>query len=365
MTSETQTPDFLHPAPPVAPTRTSSGSWLRGVLDMFAAEGLDVPALLRDSGFDAARIDRPEARFPADEISQLWRLAVTRSGKSTLGLARELAARHGNFDTLGHALTCSPNLLAGLERLARYLAVISDAATFELEADARGHWLVIGHVGNRQPVPRQRVEYGMLTMLMLCGWLTRRELRPLAAEFVFAPPPSDAPHRAAFGAPLRFGAESNRLLLAGADMRAPIPTQHPALAALHERLLDEQLTQLADSTMSRRVCTEIIRRLPGGEPRRQDVATGLGVAERTLQRRLQAESSSYQALLDHTRRELAQKYLADRRHTLTDVADLLGFVDSSNFFRACKRWFGLPPAQYRAQLWESGEVPGTTVPAGL
>ncbi|RZI92803.1 MAG: AraC family transcriptional regulator, partial [Variovorax sp.] len=30
---------------------------------------------------------------------------------------------------------------------------------------------------------------------------------------------------------------------------------------------------------------------------------------------------------------------------------LLGFVDSSNFFRACKRWFGVTPAQYRSRLW--------------
>jgi AraC-like DNA-binding protein len=335
------------------------------VLDMFAAEGLEVPSLLRDCGFDATGLDRPDARFPADDISQLWQLAVARSGKATLGLSRELAARHGNLDMLGHAMTCSPDLHAGLERLARYLAVVSDAATFELEAEARGQWLLLGHVGSRRPVPRQRVEYGMLTMLVLCGWLTRRELRPLAVEFVYPAPPDDAGHRAAFGCAIRFGAAANRLLLAEADMRAAIPSRHPALAALHERLLDEQLTTLADSTLSRRVCAEITRRLPGGEPRRQDVAAGLGVTERTLQRRLQAESTSYQALLDLTRRELAQQYLADRRNTLTEVADLLGFVDSSNFFRACKRWFGVPPAQYRTQLRDSGEVPGTTAPAAL
>lgn len=365
VTSETQAPAPVRPAPFAASLRTSSGAWLRGVLDMFAAEGLDVPALLRDCGFDASGLDRSEARFPADDISQLWQTAVARSGKATLGLSRELAARHGNLDMVGHAMSCSPHLQAGLERLARYLAVVSDAATFALEPEPRGHWLVLGHVGSRRPVPRQRVEYGMLTMLVLCGWLTRRELQPLAAEFVFAAPPNDTAHRAAFGCAIRFGAAANRLLLGAADMGAAIPSQHPALAALHERLLDEQLTQLADNTISRRVCAEITRRLAGGEPRRQDVAAGLGVTERTLQRRLQVESSSYQALLDQTRRELAQQYLADQRYTLTEVADLLGFVDSSNFFRACRRWFGVPPGQYRVRMWESGEVPEQVVPAAL
>jgi len=128
-------------------------------------------------------------------------------------------------------------------------------------------------------------------------------------------------------------------------MKMVIPTHHPALGALHENLLEAQLKQLGQTSTSSQVCTEIARRLKQGEPRRQDVAAGLGLAERTLQRRLQGESASYQTLLDSTRHELARQYLAEERHTLTDVADLLGYVDSSNFFRACKRWFGVPPAQ--------------------
>ena len=35
---------------------------------------------------------------------------------------------------------------------------------------------------------------------------------------------------------------------------------------------------------------------------------------------------------------------------LAEVADQLGFSDQSNLFRACKRWFGMPPGQYRQQL---------------
>ena len=336
--------------------RTSSGAWLRGVLDMFEAEGVDSARLLRDCSFDAAGLDKPEARVPADEISLLWQLAVERSGKATLGLSRELAARHGNLDAVGHAMLCSPTLHDGLERLARYLALVSDGATFGLEADARGQWLVLGNIGSRRPVPRQRVEYGVLTMLMLCRWLTRRELQPLALELVFAQPADLAPYREAFGLTPRFGASANRLLLSGSDLHAPIPTQHPALAALHERLLEDQLARLGQDSASRRVCAEIARRLHAGEPRRQDVATSLGLADRTLQRRLSAEGSSFLALLDQTRRELAQHHLADKRHSLAEVSDLLGFVDTSNFFRACKRWFGLPPAQLRAQLHEEGTM---------
>ena len=333
--------------------RTSSAAWLEGVLSMFEAEGLDVPSLLRDAGFDPDSLHRQNARIPVDEISVLWQLAVARAGKPTLGLARDLAATHSKLGTVGHAMACSANLGAALVRLTRYMAVISDATAFSLQPEARGCWMVMEHTGGSLPIPRQRVEYALLTVFMQCQWLTRRELQPLALEFVYPPPADDRLHREAFGCGIRYNAPANRLLLSAADMAMPLPTHHPTLGEMQEHLLDDQLNLLGQTTTSTLVCAEIARRLPQGEPRRQDVAAGLGLAERTLQRRLQEESVSFQSLLDRTRRELAQQYLAEDRHTLTDVADMLGFVDSSNFFRACKRWFGLPPAQYRARIWDT------------
>jgi AraC-like DNA-binding protein len=97
-----------------------------------------------------------------------------------------------------------------------------------------------------------------------------------------------------------------------------------------------------------------VRRLHEGEPRREETAASLGLTDRTLQRRLQAEKTSYQQLLDESRRELARKYLADEHYSLGQIAELLGFVDQSNFFRASKRWFGIPPGQYRQNLVADG-----------
>lgn len=350
---------YLNDANPVSsqacanPPRTSSASWLRGVAGMFAAEGVDVPAVFAQAGLDHRALDDPDARFPADTISLLWELAVARSGKPQLGLQRALAASHGNLGEVGFAMLSSATLLDGLERLARYLAVVSDAATLQLQPDARGHWLVMGHTGAARPVPRQRVEFGQLTLLMLSGWLTRRELQPLAVEFVFAAPPCDLAHREAFACSVRFGQPVNRMLLRQSDLQAPIPTGSPALSDMHERLVSGRLDHLGQRRIGQRVRDAIAQRLAGGEPRREDVAAALGLTDRTLQRRLQAEELSFQQLLDTTRRELAAQYLADERLALVEVADRLGFAEVSNFFRACRRWFGEPPGRYRERVLAS------------
>jgi AraC-like DNA-binding protein len=78
------------------------------------------------------------------------------------------------------------------------------------------------------------------------------------------------------------------------------------------------------------------------------------MSERTLQRRLEEERSSFALVIDDTRRELAEQYLSRLKLSLGEAAYLLGFADQSSFFRACKRWFGVPPGQYRRRLQHAG-----------
>ena len=321
---------------------------------MFASQGIDVARLFEVTGMDIALLEQPDARFSADDVTKLWDLAVAWSGKPALGLDRDLASRYVNFDVVGYAMLSSPNLRAGLESFARYLSLISDAATFEVQPERRGAWLILGHMGNTLRIPRQRQEYGLLALLMAARWLTRRELRPLAVESIFPEPADFHPYRMAFECPLRFDQPATRMLLATADLDLPIPSRNASMYALHERVMEDRLASLGNARTSYRVSEEIVRRLHQGEPRREDIAASLALTDRTLQRRLHAEKTSYQQLLDEARRELARKYLADEHYSLGQIADLLGFVDQSNFFRAARRWFGMPPGQYRQKLVAAG-----------
>ncbi|MDR7151447.1 AraC-like DNA-binding protein [Hydrogenophaga palleronii] len=331
--------------------RTSSATWVKGIADMFASQGLDLPRLFTAAGIDIAQLQQPDARFDAEAISRLWELAVAWSGNPSLGMDRELANRHVNFDLVGYVMLASPTLKAGLKCFARYLAVISDAATFELEPQGSQHcWLVLGHIGNSRPVPRQRQEYGLLALSTLCCWITRRDVQPRAAEFTFPEPADAGPYLRAFGCPVRFNGGATRLLLDNADLDTPLPSSDPMLFDMHQRVIEARLVRLGHASAAHRVSEAIVRLLHLGEPRREAIANSLAMADRTLQRRLQEEGTSFQQLLDDARRDLAQKYLAEARYTLTQVADLLGFADQSNFFRAHKRWFGMSPGQYRARL---------------
>ncbi len=337
---------------PLQIERGSSSTWVGGLAEMFTAHRLDTAGLFRAAGLPLPGGDAPAGlRYGADALSRLWELAVAASGDAALGMDRALAERHVNFELPGHFVLASPDLRTGLRSLASYLALISDAATFDLVPQGHDAWLVLGHIGNRRPVPRQRQEFGLLSLLTLCRWSVRRELTPLAVESTFALPVQPERYAQAFGAPLRFGAPATRVLLRGADLDAPLPSRNAGLQALHRRLMEERLGTLDTSALRARVRTLLHERLAAGEPRRADIAAALAMSDHTLQRRLSEQGLNFRDLLDDTRRELAVSCLADPTQSLRGIAERLGFGDASSFFRAGKRWFGVPPAVQRERQW--------------
>jgi AraC-like DNA-binding protein len=82
-------------------------------------------------------------------------------------------------------------------------------------------------------------------------------------------------------------------------------------------------------------------------PSLPEIAHTLHLSPRTLHRRLGEEGSSFQAIKDALRRDLAIERLTKTTKTLTAVAAELGFADTAAFYRAFLRWTGMAPAHYR------------------
>jgi AraC-like DNA-binding protein len=79
----------------------------------------------------------------------------------------------------------------------------------------------------------------------------------------------------------------------------------------------------------------------------EDIATRLHVSSRTIHRKLQKEGTSFQKLKDQVRQEAAINYLARPELTVNAIAMLMGFHDTSAFYRAFKKWTGQSPGEYR------------------
>ncbi|MCP5014855.1 MAG: AraC family transcriptional regulator [Ketobacter sp.] len=329
--------------------RTVSASWLKNLCDMFAAEGVNVVTLLQECGLTEQDLLDNDARHPSEYVGHLWDAAVLQTGNRHLGLKRELCDRFGGLHQVGFAMMASPTLIEALKILHNYLAVVSEDVSLTLEPSEEGYWLKLS-LAKHHDAFRTRIEFSFLTTLMLCTWITRKNITPISQQWTFTAPQDIQPYMSAFGCEQQFDQAENRILLASDVLQAELPTESAAVCELHQNILREQMARLGFASIHYRVYTEILRSLRHGEPRLSDIASSMHVSDRTLQRKLKQEDLTYQDVLDQTRRELAEQYLANSAISMMEVSQQLGFVDLSNFYRAAKRWFGIPPGQYRNQL---------------
>lgn len=346
----------------MADVPSHSSAWVRGVVHLFASQGVDPGWLLREAGVDPERLKHPHDRFALAEVDRLWQLAVAKSGRPTLGLDRASARRHIHFDLAQQAMWSSPDLLAGLTVLSRYLHLIVDASSFELAGERGDRWLVLVYAGPDSP--RQRVEFAMLATLLLCQRVTRRELRPLVAEFAFPEPGDYHPYRMAFHCPLRFGQPAHRLRLARGDLQLPVIGEGESLFAIQDHVIEARLARSGRGLTAYRAAEEMIRNLHLGEPRREDFARRLGLTDAAFDKRIRSESNTtFEQLLDGVRRELAEQYLRQPGYTPGQVANLLGWDNAARLTAACKRWFGLNVSD--ARYGGAGEPEPESSPARL
>jgi AraC-like DNA-binding protein len=151
------------------------------------------------------------------------------------------------------------------------------------------------------------------------------------------------------GTKVEFGADRDEFAL-NLDARE-LPLTH-ADTYLNDLLLKYCEAALADrrgdtSQLRTRVENAISSLLPHGRVLVEDVARNLGMSKRTLARRLSDEGLNFTEILQQLRRDLAVRYLDDRKLHVSKIAWLLGFPEVSAFTHAYKRWTGKTPREMR------------------
>jgi AraC-like DNA-binding protein len=157
-------------------------------------------------------------------------------------------------------------------------------------------------------------------------------------------------YREVFACPVEFEQAFSGVLLDNAVLDAPLPQADAQLAQMHHQYAQARLQALSSAEpLAPQLRAWIVRRLPLGLPTRVQAAQALGLSERTLARRMQAQGLSFSALLDEARRDAALHAVAHTDRALGDIGQSLGFAEPSTFWRAFRRWTGGTPQAWRSQ----------------
>ena len=329
--------------------RCTQDAWLRALSDAWKQHGIDADLLFQQAELDVASSHRLDPLVLTDRLSHLWELAVAATGDPLVGIKTAPQQPLGSLGLIAHLILACPTMLQALQRLCQYVGFVLPTASARVDTLPERVRLVLHLSAGQRPVPPQRYDFVAGLVLRLIEWMIGHPVVPRIVHHP-APVPSDpTPYRQAFHGDVRFGQPVCAMDFDPADLDVPLPTANPLVAEWCSRLADD-LEQSRRGRLRVRVKKVLVELLPKGDPRRDEVATALRMSERTLQRRLSEEGTHFQELVDVTRRELAQQFLSAGRMSPKEMSFELGFADPSNFYRACKRWFGQSPKELRQAM---------------
>ncbi|APR75390.1 Transcriptional regulator, AraC family protein [Minicystis rosea] len=325
-----------------------------GVIAAAEALGLDAAEACRRAGITPAALAVPDAIVPVDSAIALWRALEQQHCAPGLGVAVAERMPVGVLGFVYHSVHASETLRDACRRVTRYNRLVAGPMRITLKERGEEAALVYETRPAVATLPLASAEYFLMLVLRMARSALGAELVPREVRFVHAEPAAASRLAEAFGAPCRFGAERAELVLARSDLDRPVPSGDAQLARWLDVQGDTQLEAAERTDAAARVRAAVRVALSRGEPRLEEVATTLRMPPRTLQRRLSVEGTSFAAVVDDVRRDVALRMMAGSAVPIADCAFVTGFSELSAFYRAFRRWTGATPAEWRRRAEAKG-----------
>ena len=293
---------------------------VRLLVDHARDRGVGEADVLAGSGLTASGL------VAATEVTATQELRVVRNLRARLGdVGDEVGRRYRatTFGVLGYALVSSHTVLDAMNVALRFLDLSHTFTIPSAEVDGSRVRIVVGGDDLPADVRRFLVDRDAAAI--------RSVLREIAPDGVLT-------------RSVREG-EAVVITLPVADLDRRLSRADSATRAVAESVCHDVVSRRrARAGLAGEVRVLLTQQLGDGAPMDR-VAGVLGVSDRTLRRRLSAEGTSYQRLLDEVRESLARELLGTGRLRVQDVAVRLGYAEASSFILAFRRWTGQTPGE--------------------
>lgn len=324
---------------------TTIGGYALAIAQALDYSGVNSARILQSVGIPLAMTNDPMSRLPVATLTRLYKACVEMTHNPYFGLTVAKFIQVSNLHALGYALAASANLMEFCSRLQRYFRLASQTTEIGMVESADELAL---HMRLLVDVSAETEDAFLGFVVLAMRRLYKPEFNPLRVELHHAMPlDGPVPYESLFRSPVLFGATTPILVLPKGDLENPLTGACAELAQLNDNLATSYIARLDKSDVVTTVRQKIIEYLPNGDCTREKVACAMCISPTTLQFKLASRSTSFQELLDSTRKELAGSYVRQSALSITEISFLLGFSDTSNFTRAFKRWQGVSPTGFR------------------
>ena len=336
-------------ASPTAHPALHSPTWVPVLADHFESTGRNVAALLQEAGFKNGVPGTKATKVPFGNIAALFELAADRCDDDLLGfhVGQKVDVRDAGL--VAYVGINAPTVRDFVRNIAAYARVYSDAVEYDLSLfEDGGQMTWYYHLPPSIP-RRQYVECAAVICVSALRQITKAPIWCDSVSFIHPRNAHIEEIERFFGCGASFGRRSNTISFKIADLDCPIVDADEKLLRLLKEIATEALNSAGTNRpeLQEEVEKAILARLSSGDVGANSIAMDLGMSVRTLSRRLAEIDLSYSFLLVNLREALATRYIQDSDLSLTQIAFLLGYADSSSFSTAYRSWTGRPPSDVR------------------
>jgi AraC-like DNA-binding protein len=336
------------------PAKPGAGTQVRAAVlshyfEIASQLGLNPQSLLRKVGLSRALIAAPAQHIPVAAVVDLLEESAAATGCCTFGLRMAEARQLADFGPISLLLSHQPTLRVALNTIMQYRHLLNESLAMFIEDAGKTTLIREEIVVEGRQSSRQATELAVGVLLLIFRTLLGPQWHPQAVHFVHDATGDLPVYRRVFRCSPQFNSEFNGLTCSTADLDQPSREADAALARYAQTFIDA-LPRWGQSSVILEVRKSIYLLLPMGRASVDQIAQGLGMNVRTLQRKIGGNGKTFSELVNEVRRELAQRYLQNTTHSLGRIAEQLGYSNQSSFTRWYIAQFGATPTSERVTL---------------
>lgn len=322
---------------------------LIALVEVLNEQGILPQASLAGTGLSPERLASPETLTSVRQYITVVRNALQLSKTPETPFRTGSQIPLSAYGMYGFALVCSPTIREFFQVAVRYhrLATPLLSLSWREEGDYVS-WVLPMNPAVTHPDSLMRflIEQ-QLTQLCTHSRAVVDHCLPVRASLPYSAPAHTHLYRKYLGCPVRFGQPIAELTYPRSILSAKPHMAHRLTSKILQETCDRILGEVKTSTGVAGEVYQIIASTPGHAPGMESVARQLATTERTLNRKLRTEGTSFTQILDDVRCNLAKEYLRSTKLTTDEISELVGFSEAANFRHAFRRWTGSTPARYR------------------
>ncbi len=250
---------------------------------------------------------------------------------------------------VGAGMALAPSLRDGLQLLESFTRLHVTYIDIGSRSTMRGLTVSILYEQETGYVERFHTETAVMLLQQYMETLVNEPVCDARYRFAIPQPDNSEDYRNALHGIVEFGADANEVDIPHRWLDLPSPYYHAELwrqAQLNlARILKEQ-SESEGTPYTQHIAT-LLRTSETPFPDLGEVAFGLHVSARTLNRYLQSEKTSFRQLKSAALASRAKLYLRESTQSVEAIAETLGYQDTANFRRAFRKSEGCSPIEYR------------------